>query len=182
MLEKILTTNWLKTKKLRFWFSALEPLRNTNASILEVGAFEGRSAITFLEALPRSRVTTVDLFDEPEIEARCRSNLAPYGDRVEIIKMRAVAALEMLSDRKFDVIYLDAEKARAGTFAHTALAWPLLKIGGIMIWDDLKWEGAVPPDQRPGCAITLFCSAFKSCLSILHEDSQLIAQKIKEWP
>jgi predicted O-methyltransferase YrrM len=96
--------------------------------------------------------------------------------------MAGAAALEMLSGKSFDVIYLDAEKTRHGAFAHSALAWPLLKFGGILIWDDLLWEEQRPHDQRPGPGIELFRSTFKSCLSVLHQDWQLIARKTREWP
>jgi predicted O-methyltransferase YrrM len=97
--------------------------------------------------LPNSRVTTVDCFDLPGVEERCRRNLAPYGSRAEIIKMDAAAALKSLSDRRFDVIYLDAAKSPHDAFAQSALAWPLLKVGGVIIWDDLLWKA--PPSGSP---------------------------------
>ncbi len=128
-IGKELTTDWL-TPWLRFWFPALQYLRDTEARVLEIGSFEGRSAIAFLEMLPKCHVTTVDIFDKPAVEERCRKNLASYGDRVEIIKMSAAGALESLSDRRFDVIYLDAAKTEHGAFAHSALSWPLLSAWG----------------------------------------------------
>jgi predicted O-methyltransferase YrrM len=172
---KELTSDWLPTGHLLFWFPALQHLRERSADVLEIGSYEGRSAIAFLEALPKCHVTTVDIFDDPEVEARCKRNLASYAHRAEIIKMAGAAAIEMLSGKLFDVIYLDAEKTRHGAFAHSALAWPILKVGGIRIWDDFRWGEGQPDDRRPGSGIELFCSTFKPCLAVLHQDWQIIA-------
>jgi hypothetical protein len=102
--------------------------------------------------------------------------------------MDAIAALNGLSDRRFDVIYLDAAKSPHNAFAQSALAWPLLKVGGVIIWDDLLWEGpsewepAIRSGEGPGRGILLFCSTFKPCLKVLHKGYQLIARKTDEWP
>jgi hypothetical protein len=186
--DKEFTSDWL-SDRLPYWAPALAEFRKAEARVLDIGSFEGRSAIAFLEMLPRSHVTTVDSFGQPEIEARCRKNLSPYGHRVEIIKMGAAAAMEKLSG-SFDVIYLDAAKTQEGAFAHSILAWPLLQLGGVIIWDDLYWQAVENPNewdnalpgQGPGPGIFLFYETFKGCLSLLSLKSQLIARKTREWP
>lgn len=191
--DKEFTTDWL-SPKLGPWFSVLEPLRNKPVDVLDVGSYEGRSAIAFLSYLPLSRVTCVDTFDLPGIgthiddtnavESRFDRNVAAYGQRLTKIKDRAANALDRLGVKKakYDVIYLDAGKGRDWLFTLSALAWPLLRTGGILIWDDLRWGRDKPGHLRPGEGIRLFCATFSDCLDILHEDRQMIARKTADWP
>jgi len=118
------------------------------------------------------------------VEARCRRNLAPYGDRVRVIKARAAGALdELYAERRlFDVVYLDAGKRPGGVMARSVLAWSLLRHDGIFIWDDLTWGAGRPELERPALGIKVFCNAFGSCMTILHRQSQLIVRKTAEWP
>ena len=181
--DKDLTTDWL-SNNVWAWFSALAPLVGKECRVLEVGSFEGRSAIAFLEYLPRSKVDCVDKFPTFAVEERFDRNLATYGDRVTKIKKRACDALDWAQSNgsRYDVIYLDAEKSRQGVFALSVLAWPLLQCGGIMIWDDLVWGQDRSAADRPEYGIRLFCKTFASCIEILHDHRQMIARKIAEWP
>jgi predicted O-methyltransferase YrrM len=118
------------------------------------------------------------------VEQRFDRNLAQFGDRVTKIKGGAAPVLDRMraGGNTFDIIYLDAGKRRDWVFALSALAWPLLRVGGVLIWDDLRWGRGKPDDERPESAIQLFRSAFSSCLEILHEDRQMIVRKKAEWP
>lgn len=190
---KRFTSDWL-SDKLGPWLINLAHLKNTPAQVLDVGSYEGRSCVAFLSLLPRSTVTAIDTFqsdevtikaEQPsEIEARFDYNVAPFLGQVTKIKDRAANALDLLQqeEREFDVIYLDAAKSRSGAFAHSILAWPLLKEGGVLIWDDLKWGGNLPSRERPGDAIHLFCEIFKGNIKVLHRDRQMIIRKLSDWP
>lgn len=190
---KSFTTDWLGSK-LEPWFAALAPFRETPVKVLELGAFEGRSAIAFLEYLPQSHVSSVDRFlfvnkhadgkDGLTVEDRFDANVKPYGSRITKIKGSVLTVLDDLtrSHSKFDVIYIDAGKQRDGVFANTAAAWPLLNVDGILIWDDLDWGSKLPSANRPGDAIRLFAQTFAPCLDILHQRSQLIVRKTSDWP
>ena len=187
--DKDFTTNWL-TRDLDSWLAALAPFKDRPARVLDVGSYEGRSAVTFLELLPKAHVVSVDQFVFAEmdkgaaIEARFHKNTEGYGERIRQIKGPAAATLDDLRKQKqtFDVIYADAGKARDWVFALSALAWPLLKAGGIIIWDDLRWGRDRPSAEKPGDAILLFAEAFAPSLEVLHKDKQLIARKTNEWP
>lgn len=190
---KEFTSDWL-THKIVPWFSALEPMVDQPVKVLDVGSFEGRSAVAFLSYLPHSHVTCIDTFcleevdvstDEGSVvEQRFDRNLSSYAGRVTKIKDRAANAVDRLrvDGATFDVIYLDAGKGRDWIFALTALSWPLLRTNGILIWDDLKWGRNKPSKERPGEAIRLYCSAFANCLDIMHDDWQMIARKTRDWP
>src|SRR5512139_4290639 len=101
------------------WEKLFGSARNAPVKILEIGSWEGRSAIWFLDYLPHSKITCVDTFaggDEhwamtelPSIEKRFDANLAPYADRCEKIKDTSHKALGNLGidRRRFNVIYID---------------------------------------------------------------------------
>lgn len=190
---KSFTTDWLGSK-LDPWLAALASFREMPVQVLELGAFEGRSAIAFLEYLPLSHVSSVDRFvfvtkhadgsDGLTVEDRFDANLKSYGPRITKIKGSVLSVLDDLtrSRARFDVIYIDAGKQRDSVFANTAAAWPLLKVDGIIIWDDLDWGSKLPSANRPGDAISLFARSFAPCLDILHQRSQLIARKTSDWP
>ncbi len=187
--DKDFTTDWL-TRDLDSWLAALDQFKGRPAKVLDIGSYEGRSAVTFLEMLPNAHVVSMDQFAFADkelavaVEARFDKNMEGYGERIRKIKGPAAATLDDLRKQKeaFDVIYADAGKARDWVFALSALAWPLLKVGGVIIWDDLKWGRDKPSAERPGDAILLFAEAFAPSLEVLHNDRQLIARKTSEWP
>ncbi len=180
---KDFTTDWL-SKKISPWFAALAPLKDKPVRILEVGSFEGRSAVALLNILPLGHITCIDTFSHDGVEDRFDFNLAPFGQRVRKIKSMATEPLEGMRRKRetFDVVYLDAGKGRDWNFLLSTLVWPLVSINGTIIWDDLTWGGKKPPEERPGDAIRLFTRAFSDCLVIVHEGKQLIARKTKDWP
>jgi predicted O-methyltransferase YrrM len=193
---KDFTNDW-QSRHIPTWTRALHKFRNQPVAVLEIGSFEGLSAVAFLELLPRCRITCVDPFAGYEnratfahlfahdYESRFDQNLAPYRDRFEKIKARSVPTLDALrrEGRHFDVIYIDGSHERQDVLSDSILAWPLLKVGGVLIWDDYQWEHkTLPPDQRPEQAIDLFRSMFAPCFKELHRGYQLIGEKQSLWP
>jgi hypothetical protein len=168
--------------------------------VLEIGSWEGMSALYFLNAFPDCRITCIDTFgggvehvdptspfyspDISAIESRFDVNVASFGNRVRKIKSRSVPALDALAEenRTFDLVYVDGSHRRDDVFGDTALSWRLLNIGGILIWDDWGWRREAPSSDKPEHAIALFRRAFAPCLSILHDEYQLIACKEADWP
>lgn len=183
---KDFTTDWV-SNKVGNWLPALAHLRDRQAEILEVGTYEGRSAIAFLSYLPQAKVTCIDTFqigNNPSVEERFDRNVAEFGERVVKVKDRAANALDKLrrDGASYDAIYLDAGKGRDWVFALSALAWPLLRLDGVLIWDDLAWGKDRPSAERPAEAIRLFRQAFAKCLDVVYEGEQLIARKTAAWP
>lgn len=78
--------------------AALEGIRQKadTVEILEVGSYEGRSAVAFLEMMLQCRITAIDTFPNPEIGARFDRDLSSYGDRCRKIRERAIGVLDSL--------------------------------------------------------------------------------------
>lgn len=130
---KTFIADWVTRKALR-WHRFLRGLRKESANVLEIGSFEGRSALFLLNYLPRARITCVDFF-KGELDARFDANLAPFASRLTKLKGSAAGHLDALgqAQARYDLIYLDAGKRRDDALALSLLAWPLLKANGIFI-------------------------------------------------
>jgi predicted O-methyltransferase YrrM len=150
--------------------------------ILEVGTYEGRASIFFLNFFPRSTFVGIDWF-EGELgapaAARLDHNMAPYGDRVEVLKMDAVAALEQLASaqRKFDLIYIDVSHYYDIAKAATRAAWSLTVPGSVVIWDDYVWGHDLPPEQRGATAIDEFLRERDGSYRVLGRGYQLAVER-----
>ena len=140
------------------WISLLEPYRKRAIRVLEIGSWEGRSALFFLHYLPRARLTCVDTFEGGQehrhaagrsavdarelraVERRFDTNTVRFVRRIEKIKAHSVDALASLGLRKtlrYDIAYIDGSHRAADVYSDAVLTWPLMARGGI------------PPPRRP---------------------------------
>jgi predicted O-methyltransferase YrrM len=178
---KSFTTDWTTTN-LENWTKFISPA--AVRTVLEIGSWEGRSAIFFLEYCRNCRITCIDPFFDPgwktgSGEANFDANLAGYGDRVEKIKSRSVPALDQLGveRRLFDVVYIDGSHARNDVIMDSILAWRLLDRDGLMIWDDYNMDPQLPDEDRPQQGIDLFLFLCADELEIVHMEYQVIVRK-----
>lgn len=146
---KSFTSDWTS---LNFpeWQRVLSPQRRKPARILEIGSWEGRSAIFFLRFLPHSTITCVDTFDGgggistqdiaklPGVEGRFDSNLREFNGRVDKHKLDSDGALRLFADqsRQFDIVYIDGDHQPEQVLRDSLGAWELLSGEAVMIWDD----------------------------------------------
>ncbi len=190
---KQFTTDWTSVH-FALWVRVLAPLRNEPLRILEIGSWEGRSAVFFLNFFKRSMIVCIDTFcgnteeqsykqltqELPGAEARFDGNLAPFQDRMEKIKSASHAALERLTaqGRQFDLAYIDGSHLRDDVMADSVGVWRLLAPGGIVIWDDYTWEAGLPPEQRPQPAIDAFLDEHQGRYRLLAKAEQVIIERL----
>ncbi len=168
---------------LKVWDRVLEPLEGKpNLRYLEVGVFEGQSFLWMFENVlthPGSRATAVDVFFFEGLEDRFRENLERAGvaDRVTVIKAFSNEALRPLEPNSFDVIYIDGSHTAANVLRDGVLAWDLLKVGGILIFDDYGLRPRFPSEIRPGPMIDAIVTAFGKEADLLSRGWQLVLRK-----
>lgn len=149
------------------WVSGVAPVwRSMMASIrprrvLEVGAYEGRSAVFLIENCAQYgpfELTCIDTWaggvehsrvNMADVEARFDRNItrakAIFPD-ITVTKMKADSALAMarlIADGRsgtFDVAYIDASHQAPDVLTDAVFAFKLLRIGGIMVFDDYLWQ------------------------------------------
>ena len=57
-------------------------------------------------------------------------------------------------------------------------SWPLLKKGGVFIFDDYQWmKGKFPPQERPELAINSFVGTYVDYIDTVHTGHQFIVKK-----
>ena len=151
-----------------------------NVSLLEIGSFEGRSTIWFLENIlthPTSSITCVDPFFRAEIRFDHNIKVSGHANQVKKIKGRSESVLRTLKESIFDIIYIDGSHRALNVLMDAVSSWLLLKLGGIIIFDDYGWKVERAPEDRPKTAIDIFLKAFQPHIEILHRDYQVIIRR-----
>jgi predicted O-methyltransferase YrrM len=162
------------------WKTCLERfIAEPDTHLLEVGVFEGRSTVWFLQNVlthPTSSVTCIDSFGRSGGEASFDHNIAvtSYAPRVTKLKGLSVDVLPTLGGRAFDIVYVDGSHRAVDVLMDAVLCWELLKAGGVMIFDDYLWESARAPSRRPQMAIDLFLKVVGDAARVLHKEYQVV--------
>lgn len=176
--DKDFTTDWF-SGKMDKWKEVLAHLRAQDVKVLEVGSWEGRSAVFLANYLPRSTIVCVDIFSG-DFESRFDRNVAEFGNRIEKHKGSAISILDgFISERrKFTLIYLDAGKKRDHVLGMSLLAWRLLRRAGIVIWDDYSWGPDLPSTDRPHDGIDIFLALHEGEYRLLEKGRQVMIRRI----
>jgi len=181
------TSDWV-TDNVPHWEQALAHVKGKpNIRALEIGSYEGRSAVWFLENIlthPSSSITCVDIFEIPVVESRFDRNILASRSLNKVVKLkgRSDEALKYLKPVTFDFIYIDGSHDAKDVLVDAVLAWELLKPGGVVIFDDYEWHGLdvrFGPHRRPKLAIDSFWDVYAPYAELLHKKSQLILRKNK---
>jgi predicted O-methyltransferase YrrM len=189
------TSDWI-WKNYSIWRRVLAPLRDWPTRILEIGSFEGRSAVFFLKYLPRSTIVCIDTFagtaEEDYVykflkqqmsaaESRFERNVAPFAARVEKIKSRSAPALDALiaEGRRFDLAYIDGGHRYDDVMTDSVAVWTMLEPAGIVIWDDYEWAPEFQPEERPKPAIDDFLQAREGTYRLLAKGYQIIVERTR---
>jgi predicted O-methyltransferase YrrM len=166
------------------WEEALAKLKGQQGiRMLEIGSYEGRSTIWFVENIltsPTASIVCVDPFFNPFVDARFDHNMAVSGFQHKITKVKgsSEAAVPSLPRDHFDVIYVDGSHRSVHVLMDAVLAWYRLKAEGFIIFDDYLWEEeSLPLHERPRMAIDLFLEAFDSRVEVVHKAYQVIVRK-----
>lgn len=153
-------------------------VQSTGASrILELGTFTGYSAICLASALPEEgHLDTLEINDELEdliLEGFERAGLSDkislhIGDCKETLKkLRSEMGLDMdspvSSDRLYDLVYMDANKREYCEYYE--LIFDMVRPGGLILADNVLWDGKVCQDPLPQDKQTLGIARFNDMVS-----------------
>ena len=128
--------------------------------VLEIGAFTGYSTICLASGLPEGGgVDTLEINDELEDLMREGWKRAGVSDRITLHLGDAKETLAGLSG-PYDLVFIDANKREYCEYFDLVL--PLLKPGGLIIADDVLWDGKVYTEPLATDAQTEGLLAFNS--------------------
>ncbi|CAM9941060.1 unnamed protein product [Ectocarpus sp. 4 AP-2014] len=151
--------------------------------VLETGSWQGESASWIAEHVlkhPESILVCLDTwngspppensgYDMAAIEDRFLSNMAriPNGDRVVAFKGNSLESLANIAasrlDSRFDAVFLDGSHEMKDVLGGALLSFRMLKVGGVMIFDDYWMRGVAQ-------ATAAFEEALGDYLEVLHRD------------
>lgn len=146
--------------------------------ILELGTFTGYSAISLASALPSDgHLDTLELNDELEdliLEGFERAGLDEIielhiGDCKETLKrLRAEMGLDLNctasdSSHLYDIVYMDANKREYCEYYE--LVFDMVRPGGLILADNVLWDGKVCQDPLPQDKQTLGIARFNDMVS-----------------
>ena len=134
--------------------------------ILELGTFTGYSAICLASALPEGgHLDTLELNDELEdliLEGFDRAGLA---DKIELHIGDCKETVLRLKEegRTYDIVYIDANKREYCEYYN--LVFDMIRPGGLILADNVIWDGKVCQDPIPQDKQTLSIVRFNDMVS-----------------
>ena len=161
-----------------------------NFNILEIGTYEGGTAIYFLNLLKYAKIDVVDTWSksfskgtlDPEIdfdlvENTFDKNLFSYKSRVRKFKGQSDQFFLKNIDEGniYDLIYIDGSHYYKDVISDAKSSWSMLKKGGIIIFDDFLWDAF--GQDSPIKAINEFLEKYDGEMIIHYVYHQLIIEK-----
>lgn len=179
------------------WKAIFEKNDCTNRvfNFLEVGSLEGRATVWLLNNVllhPDSRITCVDTWEGSQEHSddlknglfeRFLHNVAPYNEKVNIHRGTSSQMLKLpaIVQQQFDFIYIDAAHRARNVIEDAVLCWPLLHIGGVMLFDDyLGGDSFGQSIEHPKTAIDAFLRMYAGSYVVFEAGYQLGIRKLAE--
>lgn len=195
MAEKKFTNNWFAGQK-SIWDNLI-PKENPKR-VLEVGSYEGASACYVIEKLGNDHALEIHCVDTwsggvehqaggsaqsdmPSVEERFHNNIdiakQSVSQPVELVIHKGFSDFhlaKLLGEGKanyFDFIYIDGSHQAPDVLADAILGFKLLRVGGVMAFDDYLWFEPLPYGQdlvrSPKIAIDAFVNIYCRKLRIM---------------
>jgi tetratricopeptide (TPR) repeat protein/predicted O-methyltransferase YrrM len=175
------THDWF-THNIPTWAAQLKPFAHyPNVQALEVGSFEGMSACWLLDHIlthPLARLTCIDRYFQEKFE----TNLAQTEATAKLIKLLgdSHAVLASLRPDSYDIIYIDGCHLADHVRQDAMLSWQLLKVGGLLIFDDYEWTDPNYPGQDTQIGIDTFLNSVQKQITVVHKGYQVIVKKLRQ--
>ena len=131
--------------------------------VLEIGTFTGYSSTCFAYGIKEGgMVDTLEINDELEDLIREGWERAGVRDRITLHIGDAKETLRTLSG-PYDIVYMDANKREYCDYYD--LIFDLVRAGGLILADDVLWDGKLWQDPMPSDKQTLGIAAFNDMVA-----------------
>ena len=164
------------------WNDILYKYKDKKFDYLEIGSFEGISALYILENHPYAKLVCVDPWFQLSpnsgtsegyehlnmlnIENNFNSNLSLFHDRYKKYKAKSDDFF-LKNEKEFDVIYVDGSHIAHDVLNDCISSWKILKNNGIMILDDYFWQNYKEIEKNPATAINQFLDSIPNEFKII---------------
>jgi predicted O-methyltransferase YrrM len=156
---------------------------------LEIGSWEGRSACWLLDNVlthESARLTCIDTWQGSAenanfdkflllfLQERFDVNISLTGHPEKVIKKvnRSLEVLPSLSSNSYDLIYVNSFYNSFDVLWNAVLLWKLLKVGGIIIFDDYAWN------KKNKMDVDHFIGGYSSQIKIIHKWCDVFIEKL----
>ena len=162
--ELVFTLNWFQHGASMVWDQMIPQI--DPATILEVGCFEGASTCYLIETLSQHHPVEIHCVDSWEggiehqdndmaaVAARFQHNVrvalarTPHPVTLHVHQgfsdTRMIGLLAAGKVNYFDFIYIDGSHQAPDVLSDAVLGFKLLKVGGVMAFDDYIWQETLP--------------------------------------
>lgn len=168
------SVNWFE-KNIPTWEKILSEFKDKPIQAIELGSYEGQSAVWLLENILTHPASTLDCVDtweggvehKPEdmaaVKERFDENIKPHLMKVNVEQCTTLDYLKR-TYKPADLIYIDASHLAPDVLIDAVLSHVLLKPGGILIFDDYLWGAGlahIPITPKAGIDAFMECFAYE---------------------
>lgn len=137
--------------------------------IFEAGTAIGYSSIIMAEYLAEGgSIDTVEIQEETALLARQNIKRAGYAEQIHVIIADAADAIRCM-DKQYDMVFLDAAKGQYKEMLSEAKR--VLKVGGILLSDNILFDGRVCREGTPGKKFRTIVVNMREFLESLTQDT-----------
>lgn len=203
--EYQVTNDWFVVTAKNVWDRLVPHVNPTR--ILEIGSYEGSSTCYLIDTLARHKGIELHCIDTWEggvdnagtdmsaVEQRFLHNTGLAAGRaahqVDLHCHKSysdVALAKLLVEGKrnyFDFVYVDGSHQAPDVMCDAVLGFRLLRVGGVMVFDDYLWAESLPygvdPLRCPKPAVDAFTTMYARKIRIMREPLyQLYIEKVSD--
>ncbi len=115
--------------------------------ILEIGTYTGYATLCLCEGLQKKgSVDTIDINEELAFIQKKYFDLSPWKEQITQHIGDAMEIIPSL-DKKYDLVFIDADKENYLNYYDMIV--PKMKVGGIILSDNVLWSGKVLEEPNP---------------------------------
>jgi predicted O-methyltransferase YrrM len=200
------TANWFGSEEQVNDLKSILPDSNVEIHMLEIGSYEGRSTVWFLENLLINEQSTITCVDPWQDYSQDKNSLESYNRddadwkfntnkvidtflyNIEVsncsnkVKVERGLSTEILpqlliNQNKYDIIFIDGNHVAPSVLMDAVLSWNLLKKGGLMVFDDYLWMPELYKSLSPKLAIDTFIEVFEDYTEIVLDKYRKVIRK-----
>jgi predicted O-methyltransferase YrrM len=194
LIENDIYKNFTSFRKNQKWFcnnlfflkSNLEQIHHIR-NILEIGSYEGRSAIFFLEQFSDAKIFCVDTWGGSDEQQNLNTEIIEHNFDVNLIYYKNLNRMKKFklnsndffikNKNMFDLIYIDGDHSSNQVSLDINNAWKFLNNKGILILDDYLWWFYENLKMNPSTSINNFIIKNKREFQKMIIWKQVIIQK-----
>ena len=155
-------------------------------TLLEIGSYEGRSAVFFANLFKGSHITCVDTWsgsdehndDFTKIENNFDLNVNELYKKNKINKIKSTSNIFFDNNKNFyDFIYVDGDHSNEQVLKDLENSWACLNSNGYLLIDDYMWWYYKDLKKNPASAINIFINKNQKNIKKLLIWHQVLIQK-----